>query len=295
MFTLAQLSDPHLSPLPAPRTAELFGKRLVGYVNWRLRRSARHDARALAAVEADLKAQQPDHIAVLGDLVNICLPAEFPRAASFLARLGPPQDVTLVPGNHDAYVRAHGRTFLSAWRANLLGDTPSAIGEAFPFIRRRGPVALICLSTAVPTLPFLATGTLGRRQLERLGALLRDIQREGLFRVVLIHHPPAGKRAPHKVLTDASAFREVIAGHGAELVLHGHDHRRSLLTIPGPRGAVPLVGVPSASAPATDEKPAGWNLFRIDGAAGAWRCDLEMRGLQPNGTVTAIETHRLIG
>ena len=97
------------------------------------------------------------------------------------------------------------------------------------------------------------------------------------------------------MLTDASAFREVIASHGAELVLHGHDHRRSLLTIPGPRSAVPLVGVPSASAPATDEKPAGWNLFRIDGAAGAWRCDLEMRGLQPNGTVTAVETHRLIG
>lgn len=293
MFTLAQLSDPHLSPLPPVQPADLVGKRLVGFVNWRLRRSLRHDPAALAAIEADLKAQKPDHIAVLGDLVNICLPAEFPRASAFLARLGPPQDVTLVPGNHDAYVRAHARTFLSAWRANLTGDTPSANGEPFPFVRRRGPVALICLSTALPTLPFLATGTLGRRQLERLAALLRDIQREGLFRIVLIHHPPAGKRAPHKVLTDASAFREVIASHGAELILHGHDHRRSLLSIPGPRGGVPLVGVPSASAPAHDEKPAGWNLFRIDGAAGAWTCEIEMRGLRPDGSVAAIETQQL--
>jgi 3',5'-cyclic AMP phosphodiesterase CpdA len=293
MFTLAQLSDPHLSPLPAPRTAELFGKRFVGYVNWQLRRSARHDAKALAAIEADLKAQKPDHIAVLGDLVNICLPAEFSRAASFLTRLGQPQNVTLVPGNHDAYVREHARTFLSAWRANLTGDTPSANGEAFPFVRRRGPVALICLSTALPTLPFLATGALGQRQLERLSALLRDIQREGLFRIVLIHHPPAGKRAPHKVLTDARAFREAIAAHGAELILHGHDHRRSLLSLPGPRGGVPLVGVPSASAPAQDEKPAGWNLYRIDGSAGAWRCEVEMRELRTDGSVASIETQQL--
>lgn len=294
MFTLAHLSDPHISPLPSVRPADLIGKRLVGFTNWQLRRSARHDARALAAIEPDLKAQKPDHIAVLGDLVNICLPAEFPRAAAFLARLGSPHDVTLVPGNHDAYVRKHARTFLSAWRANLTGDTPSANGEPFPFVRRRGPIALICLSSAVPTLPFLATGTVGRRQLERLSALLRDIQREGLFRVVLIHHPPAGKRAPHKVLTDASAFREVIASHGAELILHGHDHRRSLLSIPGRRGDVPLLGVPSASAPGSDELPGGWNLYRIDGAAGAWRCEVEMRELKPDGSISAVATQRLI-
>jgi 3',5'-cyclic AMP phosphodiesterase CpdA len=294
MFTLAHLSDPHISPLPPVRTADLIGKRLVGFTNWRLRRSVRHDPAAMAAIERDIKATSPDHIAVLGDLVNICLPAEFPRAAAFLARLGSPHDVTVVPGNHDAYVRAHARTFLSAWRGNLTGDTPSANGEPFPFVRRRGPAAFICLSSAVPTLPFLATGTIGRRQLERLSALLRDIKRDGLFRVVLIHHPPAGKRAPHKVLTDASAFREVIASHGAELILHGHDHRRSLLSIPGPRGDVPLVGVPSASAPGSDELPGGWNLYRIDGATGAWRCEVEMRELASDGSVSAVATHRLI-
>jgi 3',5'-cyclic AMP phosphodiesterase CpdA len=294
MFTLAHLSDPHISPLPPVRVMDLIGKRLVGFTNWRLRRSVRHDPAAMAAIERDIKAAKPDHIAVLGDLVNICLPAEFPRAAAFLARLGAPQDVSLVPGNHDAYVRAHARTFLSAWRANLTGDTPAANGEPFPFVRRRGPVALIGLSTALPTLPFLATGTLGRRQLERLSALLRDIQREGLFRVVLLHHPPAGKRAPHKVLTDAGAFREVIAAHGAELILHGHDHCRSMRTLKGPRGDVPLLGVPSASAPGTDGLPGGWNLYRIDGTAGAWRCEVELRELKPDGTVTAAATARLI-
>ena len=42
----------------------------------------------------------------------------------------------------------------------------------FPFVRRRGPLALIGLSTAVPTAPFMATGRLGDAQLARLGEML---------------------------------------------------------------------------------------------------------------------------
>ena len=41
-------------------------------------------------------------------------------------------------------------------------------GLCIPTLRRRGPVALIGLSSAVPTPPFMATGTLGRAQLEAL-------------------------------------------------------------------------------------------------------------------------------
>ncbi len=294
MFTLAHLSDPHLSPLPAPRFAELLGKRFVGYVNWRLRRAARQDSLALAAIEQDIRERKPDHVAVLGDLINICLPTEFPVATEFLARLGAPEDVSLVPGNHDAYVRAHASTHLRRWDSYMRGDVPAG-NETFPYVRKRGPVAIIGLSTAIPTLPFLATGTLGKRQLERAAALLKDLQDEGLFRVVLLHHPPAGTRPRFKVLTDAAAFREVVAACGAELILHGHDHRFSVLTLPGPRGEVPLVGVPSASAPAADPEPAGWNLYRIAGTAGAWTCEMDVHRLLPDGTVAVTETRRLIG
>jgi 3',5'-cyclic AMP phosphodiesterase CpdA len=207
MFALAHLSDPHLSPLPQPGLTELFGKRLVGYVNWKLRRSKHHDAAALAAIEGDLRAQKPNHIAVLGDLINLCLPAEYPPATAFLARLGSPQDVTLVPGNHDSYVRSQALTYRKAWGDYIQGDTAaSGTDPRFPFVRRRGPVALIGLCTGHPTLPFLATGTLGKAQLERPRQSLSAIEREGLFRIVLIHHPPAGLRPPHKVLTDAAAF-----------------------------------------------------------------------------------------
>ena len=75
----------------------------------------------------------------------------------------------------------------------------------FPYLRRRGPLALIGLSTAVPTPPFMATGRLGEAQLARLAETLVALAREKLFRVVLIHHPPVSEAKRHKRLTDAGA------------------------------------------------------------------------------------------
>src|SRR5215470_5993435 len=106
MFVLAHLSDPHLAPLPAPRPMELAGKRLLGFVNWRLRRHACHRREVLDALVADVAAAAPDHVAVTGDLINLALEAEFGPARAWLARLGAADRVTMVPGNHDIYVRA---------------------------------------------------------------------------------------------------------------------------------------------------------------------------------------------
>jgi 3',5'-cyclic AMP phosphodiesterase CpdA len=296
MFVLAHLSDPHLSPFPKPRWSELMGKRALGYFNWRLRRFRHHQPQALAALIHDLDAQTKDHIAVTGDLVNLALAAEFKPALTFLTRLGRPQDVTFVPGNHDAYVRATKLMHRTAWRDYIAGDAPVApdSAEAFPFVRRRGDVALIGLTTARPTLPFLATGSLGMAQLERLAKLLPALEQEGLFRILLIHHPPKGKRSPHEVLTDATALRAVIATHGAELVLHGHDHKNLEQGILGPKGYVPLVGVPSASSPITDARPAAYNLYRIDGAPGAWSCELEIRGFTKSGEFGRLARKNLL-
>src|ERR1051326_6221775 len=103
MFVLAHLSDPHLAPLPTPRLMELAGKRVLGYVNWRRRRQLIHRREVLDGLVQDLKARAPDHVAVTGDLVNISLPADFAPAGVWLATLGRPHDVTVGPGNHDAY------------------------------------------------------------------------------------------------------------------------------------------------------------------------------------------------
>ena len=87
-FTLAHLSDPHLPPLPAARLRDLAGKRAFGYLNWTRNRHKYHRREVLDALVADMKAQQPDHIAVTGDLVNLALEAEFAPARTWLESVG---------------------------------------------------------------------------------------------------------------------------------------------------------------------------------------------------------------
>ena len=78
--------------------------------------------------------------------------------------------MTLVPGNHDAYVGLD----LAALRRHVAATTCAATTrrhaapDGFRIVRRRGPLLLIGVSTAVPTAPFMATGRLGEEQLDDL-------------------------------------------------------------------------------------------------------------------------------
>jgi 3',5'-cyclic AMP phosphodiesterase CpdA len=292
-FTLAHLSDPHLPPLPAPRLADLAGKRALGYLNWTRNRGKFHSRDVLDALLADMQAQRPDHIAITGDLVNLALEAEFAQAAKWLQGVGAPDRVTVVPGNHDAYVRSTRHRFAQAW-GNYLGDDAPARDLQFPSLRRRGALALISLSSAVPTPALMATGLLGRAQLEALGRLLTDLAAEQLFRVLLIHHPLRSD-SHFKRLTDASELLALLKRHGVELILHGHDHVHSTVWIDGPDGAIPAVGVPSASAIAHRRHPAAaYNLFSIERDGAAWRCQQTVRGIDETLRVRQLRQTPLI-
>ncbi len=291
MFVLAHLSDLHLAE--RPRLSELPGKRGLGFINWHRGRKHVHRAEVLDAITRDLKTCAPDHIAVTGDLVNLSLRTEYARARAWLKTLGPPSDVTVTLGNHDIYVPGATRLPAEFWGEYMRGDD-GAEPETFPFVRRRGAVALIVLSSALPTALFLATGRLGEKQLSRLAPMLDETS--GFFRVVLIHHPPLSRAKRHlRRLTDARQFRRVLAAKGAELVLHGHDHRRSLVRLEGPRQTIPVVGVPSASAQMRHghEHAGGFNIFRIDGEPGAWRCDVATRVRGGDGSVHELKCETL--
>ena len=260
-FTLAHLSDPHLPPMPAVRLPDLLGKRALGYLNWTRNRHKFHRREVLDALVSDLQAQAPDQIAVTGDLVNLALDAEFAPSRGWLESVGPADRVTVIPGNHDAYVRATGHRFAEAWGDYLRGDGASDGNVSFPLLRRRGPLALISASSAVPTLPFMATGWLGRSQLDALERMLAGLAASQAFRVLLIHHPLRSDSRT-KRLTDSADLIALLKRHGVELVLHGHDHVHSAIWIDGPRGKIPVIGVPSASAIAHGRYPAAaYNLF----------------------------------
>ena len=135
----------------------------------------------------------------------------------------------------------------------------------FPFVRRFGDVAIVATSSAIPTMPFIAAGKIGSIQRELLAAALDELARAGLFRVVLIHHPPLRHQAGwHRGLRDAGKFTRVLKQHGAELVLHGHSHAQSVHELPTATGTALIVGVPSASEAVEGRIPAArYNAYAI--------------------------------
>ncbi|WP_296744142.1 metallophosphoesterase [Mesorhizobium sp.] len=283
MFRLAHISDAHLGPLPDVTYRDLASKRVLGYVNWqRNRRRHMHDT-VIDTIVADIKANAPDHLAVTGDLVNLALDGEIEMARHWLETLGAPHDVSVVPGNHDAYVPGAFDKICRSWAPWMTGDGVNGPVDrnSFPYLRVRGNVALIGVTTARATAPFMANGFFMEGQAQRLGDVLDATAGQGLFRAIMIHHPPVrGAVSQHKRLFGISRFHKVIRRHGAELVLHGHSHLPSLFAI-GPRNArVPVVGVAAAGqAPGGRHPAAQYNLFEIDGEKGNWRIRLTRRGL----------------
>lgn len=291
-FTLAHLSDLHLTSLEGVRARTLLGKRMLGYLSWRLRRRHEHRSDVLDALRADLLSEHPDHIAVTGDLTHLGLPEEFRQAASWLAQLGASDAVTVIPGNHDAYVREPWRDTFAQWSAFMNSDHAGAgadSADAFPSLRIRRQVALIGLSTAQPSAPFLATGVLGKPQLRRLDRILEKTAGAGLFRIVMLHHPPAAHTVRwRKSLRDGAALRELLGRHEVELVLHGHAHFSAATYLDPGLGRNLAIGVPSASAIGERaERHATYHLYRIARREAGWRLRVSVRAfsLQRGGFV----------
>ena len=274
----AHISDPHLTNPEGAEGRQLLNKRLLGYLSWRHKRRYQHQREVLNAMQDDLQDFPLAQLLVTGDLTQVGLPQEFTQAQGWLRQLGEPGRIAVVPGNHDACVRASWQDTFALWDDYLTSDEP--VTPRFPSLRVRGSVAFIGLSSACPTPPFMATGTVGKEQLERLPRLLEVTHENSLFRVLYLHHSPLqGTEKWRKRLTDAAALQGLIEANGAELVLHGHGHRAHYRELETRHGSVPVLAVPSASAVGLrGAEVAHYNRFAVARTASGWAVDIESRG-----------------
>ena len=287
---MAHLSDPHISCMENITSRDLLSKRLFGFLRWKLHRAAEHGGDVLSALNTDLIRTKPDHIAVTGDLTHLGLSAEYKKARQWLRSLGSASRVTVIPGNHDAYVKLIWHQTMAHWTEYMISDTQlQKDGKAqkteniFPSLRTRGCIAIIGVSTAHPSSPHLAVGSIGADQMRRLAHILAQTAVKGLYRILLIHHPPVpGTVNWRKRLTDAADLRSVLQQYGADLILHGHAHKTLHNYLPTPSGNIPVIGVPSISALGrTPERRARYYLYRIRPGAGGWNVRLEVRVHSP--------------
>jgi 3',5'-cyclic AMP phosphodiesterase CpdA len=291
-FTLAHLSDPHLAHVnPGDLFRNFSGKRIIGGLSWFLRRKHHHLLTVANAIQADIVANKPDHIALTGDIVNIAALAEFPKAALWMEGFGAADRLTFIPGNHDAYVKVAWEKGLRHFAPWMKPDRHDTLTDAshFPFVRMRRTVALICLNSGLPQPYRLAAGTLGEQQLRDLRHILGLLGQQGFYRIVMIHHPPLpGLAIQRKALTDAAALKTVLTEEGCELVLHGHNHKAMLKWLETKAGTIPVIGVPSASVNGdAKHEAAAWNLYHMRRQQGQWTTDMTTH--QWNPTTARVE------
>ena len=275
MFRIAHISDTHvLSPGGAEWREMFFNKRITGYANTILRRSRVHRREYLLEV-LSAAARDADHVVVTGDITNLALESEFDEARALLDSLARSVEVTVIPGNHDIYLRAthRDRRFAHHFEVFLASDLPEFALDLpagpFPCVKLRQSVAIIALSTAVPRPPFIAAGWLGSEQLAALERVLAHPEVAKRMPVILLHHPLLDSRPRWRQLrdglVDAAALRATLMRLQRGLVLFGHIHIRirSILRTNG--GALDVV---SASGAALDHPDAairaGFNAYTID-------------------------------
>ncbi len=297
MFRLAHISDIHLGPMPEVRWHELLSKRITGYINWQRNRARQFSPTIVNNLAAHMKTANPDHIILTGDLVNLALPAEITRAKNWLNSLSDGDNMTIVCGNHDAYIKGMLEVALDAWQEYLVGDNdiPVTANDSFPLLRHRGPCSLISVNTALPTRPFDATGLFDQAQAVKLEQML--MREKGRCRMILIHHPPiANATKPANRLIGDDLFREVIQNAGAELVCHGHTHLDTLNWIDGPRSPVPVVCVPAGGQATGGSKPAAhYNWFEIEPKNANWIIRQKKFGYRTNDfTIEQLGPDRLL-
>jgi 3',5'-cyclic AMP phosphodiesterase CpdA len=286
---IAHLSDLHLLSLEGVSPRRFFNKRLTGYANLRLKRGHVHKPAYVRAIAREIVRAGVEHVVVTGDLTNLALEAEFEMAKSLLENdLGlDAAHVSIVPGNHDLYTRGAqlSKRFTTYFAEYIKSDLPELAVDVgvgrFPFVKLRGPAAIIGLSSAVPRPPFVAAGRLGTKQIAALGDVLRHPEVRVRTPVVLMHHPAHNPLSRVKALLegldDAALLWTGVRDRARGLVLHGHLHRRIQRALPTNAGRLHAVGATSASLHHEEShRMAGFNLYEI-------RDD--------DGEVTRVEAH----
>ena len=258
-----------------------LNKRITGIMMLRMHRKSAHKPHAVRAVAEEVKLARVDHVAITGDLTNLALESEFDLVTKFLEEdLGlSPDQVSVIPGNHDVYTKgsAKSRRFEQYFQKYMQSDLPEYgvdhFGARYPYVKLRGKLAIIGMSTAVPRGPLMASGKFGSAQIDQLARMLEHPEVADRSKVILQHHPPHNMRsrviAYLEGLHDSKHMLRTLRKLEHGLILHGHSHIRVHRTVPTEAGIIDVVGATSASLlSAHPHRHAGFNLYEFDDVTG---------------------------
>ena len=280
---LIHLTDPHLSSLDSQSFGNLQGKRRSGYLSWHRNRRHEHRAEILHQLTDEVASHQPDQVLLTGDLIHIGLESEMIEAAAWMRRLGPPEKVMLVPGNHDNYAANSLPAMYRRWTDYLPSGFPpdGDYTSGYPQVRELGGVRLVGVNTACVTRVFSATGELGNEQRQRLAGVLERNTTGDDFSCLLIHHPPfPGMTRSRKALKDAAQLLELVSQFPPDLLLYGHIHRNQETV----QGRIHSFCTASASSIVN----ASFRIIDLAKVHNGWHCRVRLFSLDQGGSSGAV-------
>lgn len=274
MTTIAHISDLHLLDVEGTTPFHFANKRATGAVNLLLKRAHHHKREIVETALEQIADHGVDHLVVTGDLTNLSLEPEFRLAVQLMADFGANERVSVIPGNHDNYV------YRSYWRRRFdhhfgpwqESDMPDLQADGpYPFVKLSEGYAIVGLSSSIATGPLMATGRVSPAQLDALTQILAAPELDQRIKIVIVHHPLGLEKVSRlhflRRLRNAEALKRILLRGGADLVLHGHNHRAANVRLERPDGK-PMWVVEAGSTSTIDRgspKHSGkFNLYRIE-------------------------------
>lgn len=220
MTRIAHLSDLHLLEEDHAERRGLLRRRLAYLTLGRPNHAEKRRRRAIHALRS---ARGADHVMITGDLTEDGLDRQFQILAEVLAESGlPPAQVTLIPGNHDAY--DDGAAFARALAGPLRAYAPTST-TGVPFFL--GDAAVLPMSTAFSQPYTRSAGAIEGRELEAAARVAEQARLAGRALVLAMHHPPQRRLPVMQWIDGLAQHAEVgrlLEAHDHAHVLHGHTH-----------------------------------------------------------------------
>ena len=299
-----QLSDLHLSSINQPNPLRLMNKRILGYLSWRRKRRFTHQTWIIDTAIEKIKQLDVDHYAITGDLTHIGLKEEFEQVAQWLSSVAGPEDITVIPGNHDLYVNEQWQRSFALWKSYLYDENNSnenintnnalqKLNQLYPVVRIRKNVAFICLSSVFAAPWFRATGFVAEQQLSRLQNLLSSKTLDKFCKILLIHHPVSlTHTARRKSLINHAELNNILKEYPVQLILHGHGHNSSLDSlICTNKNETPVIGIASSSSTSQSENHrAEFLVFDVKQIDSGWEINKQSHKLDINSKRFVSET-----
>ena len=222
--TIIHISDLHFHTYPQ-NFQECKSKRILGMGNLFFRRAKQYPLERAKLLVEQIQQLKWDHLVISGDLTQLSLERGFSLARETLEPLlKDPERVTIIPGNHDRYVKqSGGKDYYQQYFGEFFGD-----GEIH--VRKlNSDWVIVGWDSAHPNDWLTASGTVRRSTIQATENLLSSFPEKTRF-IIVNHYPltfPDGWKVDHfHELYNLVPVRNWILRHpNIRLYLHGHIHR----------------------------------------------------------------------